>query len=96
MRGTETGMTGASGFGYGRRQSPGRARRLKANLAVGAIAERFVLGMSAAAQADGSPAGEVERVAVHIVNGKVSLDANRAVVADSDFRGHFSDRSRSA
>lgn len=60
-----------------------------------AVAERLVLRLSAAAQADGFAAGEVECVAVHVVNGKVPFDADRTIVADDDFRWHFSDRSRS-
>jgi len=75
------------------RQSAGGAQGLKARLGVGAVAEGFVLGLPAAAEADGFAAGEVERVAVHVVNGEVSFDADRAVVADSDFRWHFSQRS---
>ena len=76
-----------------RRQGTGGAGGLEADLAVGTVAEGFVLGLSAAAEADGFAAGEIEGVAVHVVNGKVSFDADRAVVADSDFRWHFSDRS---
>lgn len=60
-----------------------------------AVAEGLVLRLSAAAQADSFAACEIERIAVHIVNGKVAFDADRAVVADDDFRWHFSDRSRS-
>jgi len=78
---------------HGGRQSAGGAGGLETDLSVGAVAERFVLGLTAAAEADGFAAREVERVAVHVVNGKVSFDAYRAVVADGDFRWHFSDRS---
>ena len=80
-------------LGYRRRQGARGAGGLKAGLGVGTVAEGLVLGLSAAAEADGVAAGEVEGVAVHVVNGKVSLDADRAVVADSDFRWHFYQRS---
>jgi hypothetical protein len=81
------------GLRHWRRQGARGAGGLEADLAVGTVAEGFILGLSAAAEADGFAAGEIERVAVHVVNGKVSFDADRAVVADDDFRWHFSQRS---
>src|SRR5579871_5924381 len=80
----------------GGRQGAGWASGLKADFGVGAVTEGFVLGLSAAAQADGFAAGEIKRVPVNVVNGKVSFDADRAVVADGDFRWHFPDRSTGA
>jgi hypothetical protein len=80
-------------LGHRRRQGAGGTGGLEADLAVGTVAEGFVLGLSAAAKADGFAAGEVESVAAHVVNGKVSLDADRAVDADSDIRWQFPDRS---
>ena len=78
---------------HGWRQGAGGAGGLEADFGVGSVAERFVLGLSATAEADGFAAGQVERIAVHVVDGKVSFDADRAVVADGDFRWHFPDRS---
>ena len=66
---------------------------MEAYFAMGAVAERFVLGLTAAAEADGFAASEVERIAVYVVDGEVAFDTDRAVVADSDFRWHFPDRS---
>jgi len=51
-----------------------------------AVAERLVLGLSAAAQTDGGPPGQIERFSFHIVNRKLALDLNRAVIVDRDLR----------
>src|SRR5450755_1556703 len=77
-------------LGHGGRQGTGGASGLKADFCVSAVAERLVLGLPAAAQPDSFAVRDVERVTVHVVNGKVPFDADGTVVANGDFCWHFS------
>src|SRR5579862_9386241 len=95
LRGACLKMARRLSFGYWRGQGAGRASRAKSDLTVSPVAEGLVFRLSAAAQADGFAAREIESIAVHVVDGEVPFDANRAVIADSDFCWHFSHRNRS-
>jgi hypothetical protein len=50
------------------------------------VAKGLVLGLAATAQTNGCPPGQIERLAFHIVNRKLALDLNRAVIVDRDLR----------
>jgi len=50
-----------------------------------AIAERFVLGISAAAEADRRATSQAKGIALHVVDRKITLDAERAIIAHDDF-----------
>ena len=69
-----------------RRQLSCRTHRFETSAAMRAVAERFVLGLPAAAQTDGGAPRQVERLSFHIVNRKLALDLNRAVIVDRDLR----------
>jgi hypothetical protein len=56
---------------------------------VGAIAEGFILGVAAAAQADDGATAQSERFALHIGNGVFAFDPDGAVGVDGNFRWHF-------
>lgn len=55
---------------------------------VASVAERFVLGSTAAAERDDRSSGEVEDVAVLILEDEVAFDAQGGVVLDGDHGGH--------
>ncbi len=57
------------------------AGSLKLNLLVGAIAERLLLGMAAAAQSDGSATGKSVGLAFLVNDFEISLDLDGAVVS---------------
>src|SRR5579885_387899 len=50
------------------------------------VTERLVGRVAAAAETDRSPAAEVKRLALRIDDLKITLDADRAVAVDRDFR----------
>ena len=58
---------------------------IETGLAMRAIAERFVFGVAAAAQADGRASSQAERLSVHILNCELAFHSQRAVVVDRDF-----------
>jgi hypothetical protein len=62
---------------------------------VRSVAERLVLRLSAAAQADGGAPGKAEFIAVGILNREVALNADGAVIENDNFRWHYFDASRS-
>jgi hypothetical protein len=53
-----------------------------------AVAKRFVFGMPAPAQADGGAPSEPERFPFSVYYFKVSLDPDRTVVENDNFRRH--------
>jgi hypothetical protein len=55
---------------------------------MGAVAKRFVLRVSAAAQADAGPSRQIERFSFRVVNRKFAVYFNRAVIIDGDFSWH--------
>src|SRR5689334_21065900 len=62
--------------------------RLEAAAAMRAVAEGLVGALAAAAQADDRPPGQVELIALRVVNFHLAFDAQRAVVIHSDLRCH--------
>jgi hypothetical protein len=69
----------------GRRQFPGRAARFEALRLVIAIAERLVLRVAAAAERDHFSAREPEFFSFEVVDCKIPLNADRAIVVYCDF-----------
>jgi hypothetical protein len=53
---------------------------------VGAIAKRFVLRLTAAAQTNGGSSRQIEGIPLSIVNRKFTFDLNGPVIVDYDFR----------
>jgi hypothetical protein len=53
---------------------------------MGAITERLVQGLAAAAQSDARPSSQIEGLSLRVVNRKLALDLNRAVIVDNDLR----------
>ena len=60
---------------------------LKADLLMGPVAEGFVGGVAAAAQADGGAPGEAEGLALRVEDFEIAFDADGAVAVDGDFGG---------
>ena len=52
------------------------------------IAERFVLGHSAAAQGNHRSAAQAIDISFGVLDAEFAFDANRAIINDRDFRGH--------
>src|ERR1035438_3015575 len=77
-----------SHLGCGRRQFARDHRVGETAGFVRAVAKRFVGRVAAAAQADGSAAGEPEGVAGGVNDLKLALNANRAVAEHGDFGWH--------
>jgi hypothetical protein len=75
-----------SGFQGEGREVPGFYRTAEILAFVGAVAERRIHRMAAAAQANDCPATKSEGLALLINNFEVALDAYRAVIHDRDFR----------
>jgi hypothetical protein len=50
-----------------------------------AVAERFVLGISAAAEADRRSTSQAESLAFDVVDRETTLDSERAIIAHNDF-----------
>ena len=75
-------------FRCGRGQIAGGADGVESLAAMGAVAERLVFGVAAAAQGDGRASRQPEGVSFHIRDGEFSFNANRAVVANGDFSWH--------
>src|SRR5262249_24405272 len=74
------------GLGGGRREVTGRASGFETVGFVLAVAERFVLGESAAAERYHGASGEAEYVALRVLDEEViAFDAHRSVVVDCDF-----------
>ena len=59
------------------------------------VAEWFVFGVPAPAQADYSAARKAEFLALGVVDGEVAFDADGPIIENCDFRWHLSDASRS-
>jgi hypothetical protein len=53
---------------------------------MGAIAKRFVLRLTAAAQTDGGSSRQIEGFPLSIVNRKLAFDLDRPIIVDYDFR----------
>jgi hypothetical protein len=56
---------------------------------VTSVAKRFVLGMAATTKADGCTASQPEFLAVLVADGEFTLNTQRAIVPNSDFRQAF-------
>jgi hypothetical protein len=54
---------------------------------MGTIAERFVCGMTAAAEPNGRPTCQAKWLAIRIKNLELAFDADGTVVIDSDLCG---------
>jgi hypothetical protein len=78
---------GTLDLGGRRRESARLDFRLEPNPLVGAVAERLVLRMPAAAQPDGGAPRKIKRGAGGVADREFPFDAHRPVVVDSDF-GH--------
>ena len=61
---------------------------------MGAIAKWLILGVAAAAQADGGASGQAKRFAFRVVDFEIAFHSDRAVGVDGDFRRHSLDPSR--
>jgi len=57
---------------------------LKTDFPVGAVAKWLIFRMSASAEADGRAARKIKNAALRIADFEIALDAQRAVVADSN------------
>jgi hypothetical protein len=55
---------------------------------VGAVTERFVGGLAAAAEADGSAAGETEFIPGWVYDLKIAFDEDGAIVSEGNFCWH--------
>src|ERR1035438_8104523 len=76
-------------FRLRRRQFPGDHGIGKGHPIVGAIAERLIGGVAAAAERNHRPASQAERGSGRVYNLEFSLDADGAVILRTDFGWHF-------
>jgi hypothetical protein len=60
----------------------------ESRVAMGAVAKGLVQGVAAAAQTDGGPSRQVERLSFGIVYRKLAFDFDGAVVVNGDLRWH--------
>jgi hypothetical protein len=81
-------LTQRNALGFGKRRRRDRRKiecldnALEAHLLVGAIAERFVLGVSAAAESDLRAAGKPKYLAILVHDFEISFDSYGTVVAN--------------
>ncbi len=82
-------LFGFLNFGGGRRKIASRARGFETLAAVSPVAEGFIFGVAAAAQADDRASAESEGLAVHIGDLKFSFNADGTIGIDGDFSWHL-------
>ena len=75
-------------LGNWRRQRERDNLRCEAQCLVSAIAERFVLALTAPAERDGGPTAQVELVPILVIDFEVSFDAQTSVIPDDNLCGH--------
>ena len=75
-------------FWCGRWKISGRNFTGEIGVAVGAIAERLVGGMAAAAESDGCASGETEFISGEIDDFKIAFNQDWAVIFECDFCWH--------
>jgi hypothetical protein len=75
-------------FGLGGRKVSGGNFVREIGVAVGAVAEGLIGGMTAAAESNGGASGETEFISGGIDNLEIAFDQDGAVILECNFRWH--------